>query len=168
MADVFLGLGANTGDPRANLRRALQLLAPAGEIVAVSSLWTTEPVGYLEQDWFLNAAVHLRTTHTPLQLLALLQEIERALGRQRTIPNGPRTIDLDILLWDDAVIAGPPLTVPPLTIPHPRMHERLFVIEPLFELAPDTVVPLLGLTVARLRDNLAGSMRIELAARAPW
>ena len=163
MADVFLGLGANTGDPRANLRRALQLLAPAGEIVAVSSLWTTEPVGYLEQDWFLNAAVRLRTTHTPLQLLALLQDIERALGRQRTIPNGPRTIDLDILLWDDAVIACPPLTVP-----HPRMHERLFVIEPLFELAPDTVVPLLGLTVARLRDKLAGSMRIELAARPPW
>ena len=163
MADVFLGLGANTGDPRANLRRALQLLAPAGDMIAVSSLWTTEPVGFLEQDWFLNAAVHLRTTHTPLQLLALLQDIERALGRQRTIPNGPRTIDLDILLWDDAVIAPPPLTTPP-----PRMHERLFVIEPLCEIAPDIVVPLLGLTVARLRDRLAGSMRIELAARPPW
>lgn len=163
MIDVHLGLGANTGDPRANLREALRLLGESCDVVAVSSLWATEPVGYLDQDWFLNAAAHVRTTRTPRELLASLQEIERGMGRERTIPNGPRPIDLDILLWGSAVIDEPGLR-----IPHPRMHERLFVMEPLWELAPALVVPGIERTVAELRAALTGSMRIELHARVPW
>jgi len=163
MAEVYLGLGANVGDPRANLREALRAIERECEVVAVSSLWATEPVGYLEQDWFLNAAAHLRTALGPRELLAALQGIEAAMRRERSVPNGPRTIDLDILLWNGAVIdeAG-------LRVPHPRMNERLFVMEPLCEIAADVVVPGAGRTVAELRAKLEGTMRIELAARAPW
>lgn len=163
MVDVYIGLGANTGAPRENLREAVRLLGQACEVVAVSSLWATEPVGFLEQDWFLNAAAHVRSAGTPRELLAFLQEIERGMGRQRIVRNGPRTIDLDILLW-----GGASIDEPGLRIPHPRMHERLFVMEPLWELAPELVVPGIERTVAELRASLAGSMRIELAVRMPW
>jgi 2-amino-4-hydroxy-6-hydroxymethyldihydropteridine diphosphokinase len=163
MADVYIGMGANVGDVRANMRMALSLMKMHCEVIAVSSLYRTEPVGFLAQDWFLNAAVHASTWRTPAQFLDSLQEIEKRLGRQREIPNGPRTIDLDILLWDDSVIDEGGLVVP-----HPRMHERLFVMEPLFEIAPQLTVPGLGKTVAQLRESLQESMRVELAARAPW
>ena len=163
MAEVYLGLGANIGDPRANLRRAVEALGRECEVVAVSSLYATEPVGYLDQNWFLNAAAHVRTGRKPREMLSLLQGIEAALGRERAIPNGPRMIDLDILLWDAKRIDEPGLR-----IPHPRMHGRLFVMEPLWELAPDAVVPGLGQTVAELRAALQGTMAIRLEARAPW
>lgn len=163
MVDVYLGLGANTGAPRENLREAVRRLGDVCELVAVSSLWATEPVGFLEQDWFLNAAAHVRTEWTARRLLDFLHEIERGMGRERIVRNGPRTIDVDILLWGGASIGEPGLTVP-----HPRMADRLFVMEPLWELAPELVVPGLGRSVAELRAGLAGSMRIELAARMPW
>ncbi len=163
MADVYIALGANVGDTRSNMRLALSSLKMHCDVVAVSSLYRTEPVGFLAQDWFLNAAVHARTWRSPAQLLQALQAIETRLGRQREIPNGPRTIDLDILLWDDAI-----LHEDGLTIPHPRLHERLFVVEPLFEIAPQLTVPGLGKTVAELRESLQGSMRVEWAARPPW
>jgi len=163
VVDVYLGLGANTGAPRENLREAVRRLGEVCELVAVSSLWATEPVGFLEQDWFLNAAAHVRTAWTARRLLDFLQEIERGMGRERIVRNGPRTIDVDILLWGGASIDEPGLTVP-----HPRMADRLFVMEPLWEIAPELVVPGLGRSVAELRAGLAGSMRIELAARMPW
>lgn len=163
MADVFVALGSNVGDPRANMRLALSALTMHADVQAVSSLYATEPVGYVAQDWFLNAVARVHTWRTPAQFLEALQAIEKRLGRQREIPNGPRTIDLDILLWDDAVIADAGLTVP-----HPRMHERLFVMEPLAEIAPGVIVPGLGKTAAELRDALRGSMRIELAEPPPW
>ncbi|MEP7362624.1 MAG: 2-amino-4-hydroxy-6-hydroxymethyldihydropteridine diphosphokinase [Acidobacteriota bacterium] len=163
MADVYIGVGANVGDARASMRTALYAMSLHCDVTAVSSLYATEPVGFLAQDWFLNAAIHATTWRTPAQFLEALQGIEKRLGRQREIPNGPRTIDLDILVWDDAVIDEGGLVVP-----HPRMQERLFVMEPLFEIAPQLVIPGLGKTVAELRDELQGSMRVDLAARAPW
>lgn len=163
MADVYIALGANVGDSRASMRLALSSLKMHCDVIAVSSLYKTEPVGFLAQDWFLNAAVHARTWRTPAQFLEALQTIETRLGRQREIPNGPRTIDLDILLWDDAI-----LHEDGLTIPHPRLHERLFVVEPLFEIAPQLTIPGLGKTIAELRESLHGSMRVEWATASPW
>ena len=163
MADVYIALGANVGDSRASMRLALSSLKMHCDVIAVSSLYKTEPVGFLAQDWFLNAAVHARTWRTPAQFLEELQTIETRLGRQREIPNGPRTIDLDILLWDDAI-----LHEDGLTIPHPRLHERLFVVEPLFEIAPQLTIPGLGKTIAELRESLHGSMRVEWSTATPW
>jgi 2-amino-4-hydroxy-6-hydroxymethyldihydropteridine diphosphokinase len=170
MADVYLGLGSNLGDKVANLREALRLLAGAHDsgvtLLAVSSLYRTEPVGYVDQDWFLNAASHVTTQLTPRELLKRLLGIERELGRVRTVRDGPRIIDLDILLWDKLTI-----NEDDLVIPHPRLHERLFVLDPLAELAPDLRLPTLGKTVAECRAELAlrtgneaGVLRID----GPW
>ena len=158
MADVYLGLGSNLGDKAANLREALRLLygarSAAIALLTVSSLYRTKPVGYVEQDWFLNAAVHIKTSLSPRELLTQLIEIECELGRVRTRRNGPRTIDLDILLWEDLVV-----NKDDLVIPHPRLHERLFVLEPLAEIAPDARHPVTGLTIAEYRNELSSKLR---------
>jgi 2-amino-4-hydroxy-6-hydroxymethyldihydropteridine diphosphokinase len=137
---AFIGLGANLGDREATIRRALALLdARDGiDVVAVSRLRETEPVGYAAQPRFLNGAAELATNSTPHELLAALLETERELGRVRGAgPRyGPRTIDLDLLLYDDVRLDGPQLTVP-----HPRLHERLFALEPLADLDPGLTVP---------------------------
>ncbi|MCC6294058.1 MAG: 2-amino-4-hydroxy-6-hydroxymethyldihydropteridine diphosphokinase [Bryobacterales bacterium] len=163
LADVYLALGSNAGDPRTNLCAALTAVGRECEVAAVSSLWRTEPVGYLDQPWFLNAAALIRTARRPHEMLSFLQGIEAAMGRERVIPNGPRTIDLDILLWGDEVVHTGTLRVP-----HPRMRERLFVLAPLAEIAPALVVPGLDGTVEELRAAAAGTMRIEWAGAAPW
>jgi 2-amino-4-hydroxy-6-hydroxymethyldihydropteridine diphosphokinase len=140
MVRSFVGLGSNLGDPQAQIRHALELLgAEEGvEIVAVSSLRETDPVGYEAQPRFLNGAVELRTTLSARELLERLLAIERRLGRVRGLgPRyGPRTIDLDLLLYGDGTIEEPGLVVP-----HPRLHERRFVLEPLAELDPSLQVP---------------------------
>ncbi len=138
MTTAYVGLGSNLGGREAMIGRAVELLGD--EVIAVSSLLETEPWGYVDQPRFVNAVARLETSRTPRELLDRLLEIERELGRSREGPRfGPRTIDLDLLLYGDERIDEPGLTVP-----HPRLHERAFVLEPLAELDPALVVPGLG------------------------
>ena len=138
MTTAYVGLGANLGSREAMLRRAVELLGEADgvEVLAVSQLRETEPVGVLDQPLFLNGAVAVETTRTPRQLLDLLLEIERSLGRVREKRWGPRTVDLDLLVYGDEVVDEPGLRVP-----HPRLHERRFALAPLAELDPDLAIP---------------------------
>jgi 2-amino-4-hydroxy-6-hydroxymethyldihydropteridine diphosphokinase len=149
MAIVYLGLGSNLGDRRNSLRRARRLLSDdLLRILRSSSLYETAPVELAEQPPFLNQVVEAETYLTPEELLERAAHVEEQLGRQRSIPKGPRTVDIDILLYDQQVIDAPGLT-----IPHPSMHQRRFVLEPLAELAPDLVHPILRRTVRSLRKD---------------
>jgi 2-amino-4-hydroxy-6-hydroxymethyldihydropteridine diphosphokinase len=148
---VFLALGSNLGDRERNLQGVVELLqAQSISIKSCSSLYETEPQDVNDQPWFLNMAIECETSFFPLQLLTILQQIERSLGRTRTgsVPRGPRLIDIDILLFGKTR-----LTTPELTIPHPRMLRRRFVLEPLLEIAPDVRYPGTG---ERLSKRLAG------------
>jgi 2-amino-4-hydroxy-6-hydroxymethyldihydropteridine diphosphokinase len=150
MTRAYVGVGTNLGDRAAMLRAAVEQLRaePSVEVVAVSSIRETDPVGIVEQPRFLNAAVAIETELSARELLVRLLGIERRLGRTRAGPRfGPRTIDLDLLVYGDARIDEPGLEVP-----HPRLHERLFALEPLVDLDPDLVVPGHG----RLADLVAG------------
>jgi 2-amino-4-hydroxy-6-hydroxymethyldihydropteridine diphosphokinase len=140
MVRAFVGLGSNLGEREVTLRAAVKRLRglPGVEVKRVSSFRDTNPVGVLDQPRFLNGAVELETDLTARALLGALLELERAFGRDRSVgpPHGPRTLDLDLLLYGDATIDEPLLEVP-----HPRLHERGFVLEPLAELDPDLEVP---------------------------
>lgn len=143
---VYLSLGSNLGDRAANLDRAIAELPAAGlEVKRVSSTYETEPVGVRSQPWFLNLVVEGETDLFPVQLLERLQAIEIRLGRRRLAGRGPRSIDIDILLYGNFRIARPDLMVP-----HPRLEERRFVLEPLAELAPDLRHPASRLTMREL------------------
>lgn len=133
MNDSYLSLGSNMGDRLDMLKQAVRLLMehPAIEIAAISSLYETEPVGFTAQEPFLNMVVHVQTDLSPLELLDFCQEVEQQLQRKRVVRWGPRTIDLDILLYNQEKIASERLVVP-----HPRMHERAFVLIPLLEVNP--------------------------------
>ena len=146
---VFLSLGSNVGDREANLRDAQKRLGAVGRVTAVSSFYETEPVEFTEQPWFLNCAVALETAQTPQQLMTSILNIEEAMGRRRVQKKGPRSIDIDILLFGDAVLDSPEVT-----IPHPAMHERRFVLEPLAEIAPEVRHGVLDQTILELRDAL--------------
>ena len=143
MPRAYVGLGSNLGDRERTLREALDALAaePAVEVAAVSTLLETDPVGYLDQPRFLNGVAALETELPPRALLDLLLAVERRFGRERGgVPRqGPRTLDLDLLLYGEAEIDEPGLR-----IPHPRLHERAFVLRPLAELAPGLEVPRRG------------------------
>ena len=141
MATAFVGIGSNLGDREAYLRRAVELLrAEAGiEVAAVSKLRETEPVGLVEQGPFLNGVVQIETTLSPRELLERLLAVEQDLGRVRSERWGPRTIDLDLLRYGDEIVDEPGLTVP-----HPRLHERGFALEPLAELNPELEIPRKG------------------------
>ena len=147
MTVAYIGLGANLGMREETLHRAVELLGAADgvDVLAVSELRETEPVGVVGQPSFLNGAVAIETTRVPRGLLDLLLEIEQSLGRVREERWGPRTIDLDLLVYGNEVVAEPGLRVP-----HPHLHERRFALEPLAELAPELDVPGRGPVLALL------------------
>lgn len=151
MVKAYLGLGSNMGDMRKNLDIAVDLLKSSKNIKVTrqSSYYETEPVGYVEQDWFLNMVVQIETDFEPEELLAFCQQIEEVLKRKRIIRWGPRTIDVDILLYENYTS-----NEDFLTIPHPRMTERAFVMIPLYEIAPDLVIE--GKPIDKIINNLDG------------
>jgi 2-amino-4-hydroxy-6-hydroxymethyldihydropteridine diphosphokinase len=163
MDEVLLGLGSNVGSPLDNLREAVFRLHEICLVSRVSSIYRTEPVGNPNQDWFLNCAVVAETSLDPHELLARLLRIETAMGRERTIRNGPRTIDIDILL-----AGGRQINDDTLTVPHPRMHERAFALYPSAEIAGDMRHPLLQATVNDLADRLISEEKAEKTSAPDW
>ena len=146
---VYLSLGSNVGDRAGNLNTALGLLGSVGKIVAVSSFYETEPVEISAQPWFLNCAAKLDTEKMPKQLMKGILDLEREMGRVRGQNKGPRNIDIDILLFGSSVIETQGLIVP-----HPALHERRFVLEPLTEIAAEVRHPVFKRTMRQLRDAL--------------
>ncbi len=157
---VYLSLGSNLGDREGNLRRAIDALGALGSVAAISSPYETEPVEFTAQPWFLNCAVALETDLMPKQLLARLLAVEQEFGRRRTVAKGPRTLDIDILLFGNSV-----MDTATLTIPHPAMHERRFVLEPLAEIAPDVRHPVFKRSIRELRDTLRAGPAVR---RKQW
>ena len=157
MADVFIGIGSNIGNKEENIRSSIKLMKKKCRILKTSSLYETEPVGYKEQDWFLNCAIEAETKIEPLELLEFLKSIEKNIGRVKEIKNGPRIIDMDILFYDDKII-----NESELIIPHPRLHERLFVLEPLKEIAPELVHPVFGKSIGEIYSEAKNGHEIRL------
>lgn len=148
MREIFIGLGTNLGDKKNNLEQAITLMKQKCKILKQSKLYETEPVGYKDQDWFLNCVVEIETELDPLELFDFLQSIEKEMKRIKTVKDGPRVIDLDILFYEDQVINHENLI-----IPHPRLHERLFVLIPMSDINPNFNHPTFGETIKELRDE---------------
>jgi len=147
---AYIGLGSNLHDRLAILDQAVAHVATLGSVTAISSIYETDPVGFVDQPSFLNAVVCLQTNLAPADLLANLLRIEHEMGRVRTFPNAPRIIDLDLLMIGEAVIKTTTLSVP-----HPQLHKRSFVLVPLADIAPDIVHPVLGVSIRDLLQRLA-------------
>ena len=159
---AYLSLGSNIGSREAHLREAQDRLTAVGRVTTVSSFYETEPVEFTEQPWFLNCAIALETRLTPQELMTAILGIEKAMGRQRLQKKGPRMIDIDILLFANAVLDSAEVT-----IPHPAMSERRFVLDPLAEIAAEARHPVLNKTIRELRDALpSGAMVRKLKSQA--
>jgi 2-amino-4-hydroxy-6-hydroxymethyldihydropteridine diphosphokinase len=152
--ETYIGLGSNLGDKRQNIEKAIELLneTPKVKVCRVSNFYETAPVGYEAQPDFLNAAAKVETTLTPQEFLEVCQDIEGRLKRVKSIRWGPRTIDIDILIYGDLI-----LKTEDLTIPHPEMHKREFVLKPLSDIAPEAVHPVSGKTIEQLYNGLCGT-----------
>lgn len=148
MTVVYLGLGSNIGDREAHINAALQLLSEKFTIKKKSPLYHTEPIGYPNQEWFLNGVVEIETDVDPRHLLSSLQSMERSLGRVKTMKNGPRIIDIDILFYGDLI-----MKTKNLIIPHPLLQERLFVLQPMMDLNPDFIHPVLKKSIQQLFND---------------
>ena len=160
---IYLGLGSNIGDKVANCLLALEAISASdhNHLHTVSSLYKTEPIGYTEQDWFINCAAEVSTTLPPRTFHSFVQGIEKRMGRKKTVPMGPRIIDIDILFYGNEI-----LDEEDLIIPHPRLHERGFVLVPLAELVPDLLHPVLKKTIRDLLKQ-SGQKGVELYAAPP-
>jgi 2-amino-4-hydroxy-6-hydroxymethyldihydropteridine diphosphokinase len=156
MNTVYLSLGSNIGDRESHLREAIARLASLGHVQAVSSFYETEPVEFTDQAWFVNCAVALETDQSPAEVLAAVLELERQMGRQRIQKKGPRAIDIDILLFGNTVVE-----TPGLTIPHPAMARRRFVLEPLAEIAPEARHPVLNKSIEELLHELSSGQIVK-------
>lgn len=156
MATVYLCLGSNLGDRRKNLAQALDLLSEQVRVEKVSSLYHTEPIGYTEQPDFLNAVCRGSTELKPSQLLSFAKKIETAMGRVPSFKNAPRLIDIDILIYDGEIIESPALT-----IPHPRLAERAFVLVPFAEIEPELRHPITGKTVMEMLNELSTTAGVQ-------
>lgn len=163
MADVFLGLGSNLGDPAANLKEALRRLARHIRFERISSPYLTDPVGLLDQPRFLNAVARGHTLLSPRDVLSFMAGLEDDMGRQREVRYGPRTIDLDLLLYDDVTCEEPDLS-----LPHPRMAERRFVLMPLAEIAPNVALTANGPTARDLLMRLTTQEAVEKVDVEGW
>ena len=164
MAHAYIGFGSNIDDRSTYITQALQLLLDADNVslIRISSLYETEPVGYEEQDWFLNGVVAIETDLPLHGLLALLKGIEGVVGRQHQARWGPREVDLDLLIYDQCCI-----NTPNLTVPHPEMHRRSFVLVPFAEIAPDVCHPIFQQNIQSLLSNLTDKKTVNLAGQPP-
>ncbi len=164
MAHAYIGFGSNIDDRFAYIVQALRLLLEADgvSLIQISSLYETEPVGYEEQDWFLNGVLAIETSLSLDQLLVLLKGIEQVVGRQQRIRWRPREVDLDLLIYNQCCI-----NTPDLIVPHPEMHRRSFVLVPFAEIAPDVRHPILQENIQSLLANLTDEKTVKLAVPPP-
>ena len=164
MAYAYIGFGSNIDDRLNYIAQALRLLSEADDVslIQISSLYETEPVGYEEQDWFLNGVIAVETSLLVHQLLALLKTIEGLVGRRNRTRWGPREVDLDLLIYDQCCI-----NTSDLIVPHPGMHQRNFVLVPFAEIAPDVLHPIFQQNIRTLLSNLNDEKAVKLAAPPP-
>ena len=157
MPVVFLGLGSNIGNKEDNINKALAFISELYIVKKISHLYVTEPVGNIKQEWFLNCVVEIQTDVDPKKLLSAVKSIERKLGRKKTVQNGPRIIDIDILFYGDHI-----LKTKNLVIPHPSIQDRLFVLQPMMDINPDLIHPVLKRSIHELYNNHPCTEKITL------
>ena len=157
MAKVYLSIGSNVGNKLINMKKAITSIKKNLRVTKISPIYKTEPVGYKKQDWFLNCAVEAETDMEPFKLLSFLKSIEKRLKRKKVFRYGPRTMDIDIIFYGDKILKSGKLV-----IPHPRMHRRLFVLEPLSRISPNFVHPEYKKTIEELKNKLKSKKEVRL------